>query len=477
MVPYVSSFYYTSRKNKCELFTFFQDKTPERKSLLSPPNNFHCNNGQTISDALINDLVIDCEDPQEDEALLVMLFKNHTRFYCPQPDQLPCRTGHPRCFNVSEICTFKLNTLGYSIPCRNGEHLQSCTKFECNMKFHCPGYYCIPWSYVCDGKWDCPRGSDESIIPTCIQRNCTNMFKCRSSQICIHLSDICNKEIDCPLKDDEYLCYIKEVVCPDGCECLTFVLKCVNTRNKNVIVQNKFPFYVLYLKYNEKSFALNVLSKYNVLMLLTMQHNNNVICDKPSRITESIVLDLTYNLINKIESNCFHNATKLKIIRLNNNKITKVHHKAFNDLPVLCYININMKLLSEISPNTINNCLMIYLLTLQNNNFVAISRGDIQHIRVKIILTDNFRICCFVSKSVKCPKEPPWYCSCSVPLRRNYYKFSCYSISFIIIFFSVISVVLQYISVIKGHNKSASFGIVVCWISIADILFAVYWSM
>ena len=96
-----------------------------------------------------------------------------------------------------------------------------------------------------------------------------------------------------------------------------------------------------------------------------MQHNTIVtICDKLTRIAESIVFDLSYNSINKIESNCFHNAAKLKIIRLSNDKITRVHHKAFNDLPVLCYININMNLLSEISPNTINNCPMIYLLTL-----------------------------------------------------------------------------------------------------------------
>ena len=36
---------------------------------------------------------------------------------------------------------------------------------------------------------------------------------------------------------------------------------------------------------------------------------------------------------------------------------------------------------------------------------------------------------------------------------------------------------LQYVSVMKGHNKFASFGIVVYWISTADILFAIYLSI
>ena len=275
-----SSFYYTSRKNECELFTFFQDITPQRKSLLSP-KNFHCNNGQTISVALVNDLVIDCQNPEEDEALLDMIFKNNARFDCPHPDQLPCRTGHPRCFYISEICTFTLNSLGHLIPCRNGEHLQSCINFKCNMKFHCPSYYCIPWSYICDGKWDCPRGSDESIEHTCTERNCTNMLKCRSSQICIHLSVVCNQEVECPLGDDEYMCNLKDQICPDGCQCLTFVLRCINTRNKNVIVQNNFPFYIIYLKYNEKSFTLDILSKHIVLIFLTMQHNKKQKCYCP----------------------------------------------------------------------------------------------------------------------------------------------------------------------------------------------------
>ncbi len=27
--------------------------------------------------------------------------------------------------------------------------------------FKCPGNYCIPFSYLCDGGWHCPDGEDE----------------------------------------------------------------------------------------------------------------------------------------------------------------------------------------------------------------------------------------------------------------------------------------------------------------------------
>ncbi len=34
--------------------------------------------------------------------------------------------------------------------------------FECpETYFKCPGNYCIPYQYLCDGEWHCPDGEDE----------------------------------------------------------------------------------------------------------------------------------------------------------------------------------------------------------------------------------------------------------------------------------------------------------------------------
>ena len=102
--------------------------------------------------------------------------------------------GHTRCFNFTDICHYKLNEENHIMPCRNGGHLENCEEFECNVMFKCPNYYCVPWTYVCDEKWDCPDGEDEFNNEVCIGESvCEKMFQCRNEhKKCISISNVCD---------------------------------------------------------------------------------------------------------------------------------------------------------------------------------------------------------------------------------------------------------------------------------------------
>ncbi len=67
------------------------------------------------------------------------------------------------CTNAVIKCIYQLKspTNRQLYPCQNGTHLDFCGEVKCHDTFKCPGYYCIPWRYVCDGHWDCPAGKDE----------------------------------------------------------------------------------------------------------------------------------------------------------------------------------------------------------------------------------------------------------------------------------------------------------------------------
>ncbi len=111
---------------------------------------------------------------------------------CASPYNFLC-TQHKQstCYSIEDVCSYRLDIRKEMYPCQHGSHLANCKMFECNMMFKCPGYYCIPWSYVCDGKWDCPFGVDECAA-RCKSTNCSAMYKCLLSGICVHLGNTCD---------------------------------------------------------------------------------------------------------------------------------------------------------------------------------------------------------------------------------------------------------------------------------------------
>ena len=194
---FCSPLHFKSFDGKCISYTFnIAGSSSTVKTLIS---EFHCFGNQTIPFALVNDLAADCPKAN-DEPIYKSVLENITSYECQSPHQLPCFKGHFKCFDFNDICIFKLNDYGYLSPCRIGSHLESCKDFECPVHFKCLSYYCVPRSYVCDGKWDCPYGEDEHLSQKCgDNRVCMHFFKCKSSQICVHIENICDGIDDCPL--------------------------------------------------------------------------------------------------------------------------------------------------------------------------------------------------------------------------------------------------------------------------------------
>ncbi len=199
-------------------------------SPINTPAFFQCQNGHKIDHILVDDLHVDCLPLGDDEPLLLLVQKGVKFVHCQSKDQIPCRFGYPRCFYITDVCKYILQRNKYLFPCRTGEHLQDCTNFQCSTMFKCPAYFCIPMNYVCDGKWDCPNGTDQLVNTLCSikrrGRTYKHLFKCRYSHTCLHFTDVCNGKTDCPFADDESLCLLKSVVCPENCNCLTFAVMC-----------------------------------------------------------------------------------------------------------------------------------------------------------------------------------------------------------------------------------------------------------
>ncbi len=107
------------RSGKCVSY-----KQTARKVVV-PVSLFVCLSGLSVSLHQVNDLIPDCEEA-EAEPLLKNLRSHPRETLCNSPGQISCLEGHPACFNISEICVLKLNSLGHLIPCRTGSHIEDC---------------------------------------------------------------------------------------------------------------------------------------------------------------------------------------------------------------------------------------------------------------------------------------------------------------------------------------------------------------
>ena len=75
-----------------------------------------CQDGTTIGILLRNDLIFDCGLEGEDEPILMSLLNNRMSLSCMKPDMFPCMDGHSKCYNIRDICTYKLYMYGHLIP-------------------------------------------------------------------------------------------------------------------------------------------------------------------------------------------------------------------------------------------------------------------------------------------------------------------------------------------------------------------------
>ncbi len=112
-------------------------------------------------------------------------------------------------------CLYELDDCGHLTIHKYGQHLADCEDVICHTKyFKCPKYYCLPFRYVCNGLWECPGGVEEN---NCHTVNCSGLFKCVHSVICISPASLCDGIIDCPHGDDTEFCDKKLPICPNSC--------------------------------------------------------------------------------------------------------------------------------------------------------------------------------------------------------------------------------------------------------------------
>ncbi len=394
--------YYRSRQQKCRLYLARKSET--NVSLF--PQQIECDKTNRIASEQENDLVPDCEDHRDEPELVALLTKG-LKTTCSDNNKIPCKPGHSRCYSFSEICIFRLDRHNNLFPCRNAGHLEDCKENECKSTYKCLNHFCIPWSYVCDKKTDCPNVDDENHLLLCEKYGkCTNMFKCKFSQICLHLDDVCDGETECPLADDETLCNLNHV-CPNSCWCLALSILC---ENRDLTFEEEHFSYLAVKMINLFiSNPENILQKFsNCVSFQFIRNNVAQFCSiqYPLKLYE---IYAAQNPFEKLTDNCFKKVLDLHLLRLPHNNISEVHSSSLKNLKYLQLLQLSNNPLQQLSLNSTTNLERMKVIILMNTSTPASSLETDLGGAIWAV-SDNKHICCQQKEdwdcvgNVLCPK-------------------------------------------------------------------------
>ena len=410
-------------------------------------NYFPCRTGEMIHLLLVNDLIPDCKTEDEDEHLLKTILTNHITKNLCKSNEIPCIDGHSKCFSFTDICIYRVNSFGHLQPCRNGAHLQNCKLVECSLKFKCKSAYCIPWSNVCNGKWDCPEGDDEIFTGICGKINiCIQMYKCKGTKhVCIHSGNICDTNQDCPYGDDEMYCELKNRICPDNCNCLYFAVVCKNLKMVKYTFYNS-DYVMVDISSSEKIVITTFLKVLHNVQVLRLQENSMQDVCKLFFPDYLRMLDVSINLLVRINSFCFSMLLYLRILILHHNNILYLFSNSFFYMTSLELLDISNNPLTYIPRHSFTLLPAIRLINFSHIKYNYIDKDIFIKMLPKLIITSHYGILCFIPDGTKYIFTSPFQsikpCTGIVPNR--FFNFLIGFISIMIITFNFLSSIFHF---------------------------------
>ncbi len=468
--------YFRDLKGNCQKYKPAENGTevPKTHSMITiDPDNFTCKTGRKIDWNLVDDLVFDCELTGDDEPILRSLIKKEANELCQLPDTIPCLEGHSHCYKITVICTYSLNKNNALIPCRNGGHLQKCTLFECNAMFKCTESYCLPWAFVCDGKWDCPDGDDEQHNEICSQDYiCNHMYKCRNTtQTCLHVGNVCDGKYDCPLQDDEQFCHMKIVQCPLKCNCLLLAILCVHVPKVNIKEElSNFPHFESVSLF---SCILSSLQELHHLLqnarVVKLSRNNITEIGNGLPLLKILYLDLDFNCVKLLQENCMVSFYLLSGLNLANNHISSIQPDAFYNLSLLKFLNLSNNPLLFLPEKSLKFSAKLTLLFVVNISTRSVHVDAFSDSRINLIISTDYHLCCVSPQATLCPTHKTWYISCSNVLPTGVFTNVFLSVSGVVFCLSCISILLYLLM-----TTFDSFRMSVVSINTNDMLLCVY---
>ena len=466
---YFCMFVRKEAKSKCSRLFEMNKNGSCQKYVQEPKQNrkfTSTNQNRVPNDNLFNNKRV--TDVAADMHPLNNVLRNKIYSSCQNPAQIPCFEGNQTCYSLKNVCMYELNVHNQIKSCKNGGHLENCKACECSITFKCPESYCIPWSYVCDGKWDCIGGHDEIYQPVCGKiLICEHMYKCKNmSNLCLHLGEVCDGHKNCPFGDDELLCNLKSVTCPSKCTCLIMAIDC---KNVSAYDYKRIGFYTSVYISNSLIYSLSIIQDQLIsTKVLKLPSNSLFEFCNISPFKEILLIDLSFNSLRRIGRNCFVSHKVLKVLLLNNNKIEFIALFAITNLTNLLFFNLSNNPICNFPWTLLKYSQRISSFGAVNLNLTVINLNSRNEI-IKVIDTDSYHLCC-VASYIVCLADRPWFAQCSYLLPSKTLDIVFILVSCLITFLNIESIVLHLLT----WKANKVFSVLVISLNVGNLVCASY---
>ena len=144
----------------------------------------------------------------------------------------------------------------------------------------------------------------------------------------------------------------------------------------------------------------------NVLFLILNYNNITTFCDLQFSST-LLKLNINFNKVTKITENCLQQLKHLQMLLLQKNKIETLESKCLNHLDNLKVLNISSNPLIHLETKLSEKSLDLKVLYLTNVSLSLINPTSFESIQIKTTITDDYHICCLLSKPASCSASKP----------------------------------------------------------------------
>ena len=387
-----------------------------------PCETFTCTDGQCIStDKHCNNLP-DCLDGS-DESDCPLEFANENQIL-PMQQQVV--------INLDGKGHFRQHLISISEPCPD-------THYRCRGEW----LYCLPIYTRCNRIYDCVFQEDER---DCEVTTCPGLYRCRGSNVCVHIDHLCDGWSQCPQRDDEWQC---DMTCPAQCLCQGHAFLCSQPFSSHLFPELRYldahgsgmkpsdfgniTYYIIYLNLTRCSILnLSYMAFPNLQLLdLSMNKITNILLAVFLRLENLNVLSLKGNPL----ASTTGETSNLQQHALNRLDLSRTHLGALDSqivrhFPGLQYVDVSFSPLRSVETGIFQRIPDLKVLDIRNNTIKKFPVDVFFGLKkLALVRSTDYRLCCKnvlpnISPATKCFASQHFLSSCEHLLHSEVYALS-----------------------------------------------------